>query len=130
MTLATHSKLSDEQLLKVIEMLEIADQNHRDWLQRMHVSIICNQPFEQDVFADDAHRCCKFGQWYYNSVPDLLKPREEFIALEPMHRDMHKAARKLANTCRGQQPVAVQDYEDFVDKQREFSSALLSLRDH
>ena len=116
--------------MEVVELLETADQNHKDWLQRLHVSMICARPFEPDVFADDAHRCCMFGKWYYNEVPDLLKPRAEFNALEPMHKAMHDAARKLAKLCHQGATVSTEDYRDFVEKQREFSSALLALRDN
>jgi len=129
MPLPANNKLSDEQILEVIELLETADQNHRDWLQRMHMSIICHQPFDADVFTEDAHRCCMFGQWYYNNAPELLKPRAEFIALEPLHQAMHDAARRLAGICSEGQSVTVSDYEDFVDRQRNFSGALLALRD-
>jgi diguanylate cyclase (GGDEF)-like protein len=122
MPLPAHNNLPDEHVMEVIDLLEAADQNHWNWLRRLHISMICEQPFEADVFAEDAHRCCMFGRWYYNDVPDLLKPRAEFIALEPMHRVMH--------ICRDGQPVSVSDYENFIDRQRTFSSALLSLRDN
>lgn len=129
MSFTTNKKLSDEQLLDVIKLLEDADQNHRDWLRALHVSMICNQPFEPDVFREDAHRRCLFGQWYYDEVPDLLQAQDEFAALEPLHKSMHDAARSLTSRYCDNDPVVVEEYENFVDKQSAFSAALLGLRD-
>jgi diguanylate cyclase (GGDEF)-like protein len=124
-----HSKLTDKQIQQVVELLEIADKNHRNWLSNLHTSIVCQKPFDEDVFAENAHRCCVFGSWYYNDSPDLLRSREEFQALEPAHKVMHDAARKLALIIDARQPVDESVYQDFINKQRFFSSALLALRD-
>jgi diguanylate cyclase (GGDEF)-like protein len=129
MSLSLYGKLSEMQIMEIVDLLETADQNHRDWLRRMHVSLVCDQTFEKDVFADDAHRCCMFGRWYYNDVPEMLLAQHEFVALEPLHKSMHDAARLLANIRSRQQQVPVAQYEDFVDRQQAFSRALLSLRD-
>ncbi len=129
MALPENYKLSDKQIQEVVDLLEIADRNHRDWLSRMHISIVCNQPFEKDVFAENSHECCMFGQWYYNNIPDLLKPRQEFIDLEPLHKKMHDAARHLAKINRDHKPIPVEDYQAFIEKQRSFSNALQTLRD-
>ena len=120
---------SDTDILDLIEHLETADQGHRAWLQRVHTAIICKQPFKEDVIDCEAHRHCNFGRWYYTDAPQILNERQEFIALEPLHRVMHDAARKLAQICESGQPVEVADYEDFINKQSAFSSALLALRD-
>ena len=120
---------SDTDILDLIDHLETADQGHRAWLQRVHTAIICKQPFKDDVINCEAHLHCNFGRWYYTHAPQMLNERQEFIELGPMHQAMHDAARNLAQICQSGRPVKIAEYEDFINKQSMFSSALLALRD-
>ena len=123
------NKLTEREILEIIRLLEAADKNHRDWLSQLHVSMICKQPFDEDVFHENAHRCCQFGQWYYRQAPGILQELDAFQSLEPLHKHMHDAARHLANVYNGNTDVCITDYHSFIEKQREFLAALLGLRD-
>lgn len=123
-------KLSDKEIQSVILTLETAEENHRLWLRSLHGSMICAAPFDEDVFREDAHTCCRFGKWYYQSAPELLKQLPEFLELDELHKVMHDAARYLAAKSIGQQTIYSDEYNGFIEKQQRFSQTLLAVRDH
>ncbi len=126
-----YGQMSELEIAKVVASLEIADHNHRDWLKRLHISLVCNKPFGDDVVSEIPEHYCEFGRWYYNHVPEALKSYREFIELEPLHKIVHDSACRLAILSRDHtRQVPVGEYETFIDNQRAFSTALWVLRDH
>jgi diguanylate cyclase (GGDEF)-like protein len=124
-----HSKLTDAQLAEVVRHLDAADASHRAWLQRLHGSLICGRPFSTDVLDEQAHRHCRFGQWYYNNNTVLLDEHPEYAALDTLHRHMHDSARRIAGVVERGERVTGALYDEFVDRQQLFSEALRNLRD-
>lgn len=122
-------KLNDKELESVIKELETADINHLCWLKELHSSLICQQPFDSDVLAEDAHKHCRFGSWYYGNAPKILYHRKEFIAIDEQHKAMHDTARDLASQHNDNQQISKTEYESFITKQRLFSKNLVELRD-
>jgi diguanylate cyclase (GGDEF)-like protein len=121
--------LTDSQLAEVVRHLDAADANHRRWLQRLHGSVICQRPFGMDVLDAEAHRHCRFGQWYYQNDANLLGEHPEYAALETLHRHMHDSAREIAHVAQRGELVPTALYDQFVDRQQLFSEALRNLRD-
>lgn len=65
----------DRQELQVtLQELYQAIYNHEQWSKDLNRSIICRLPYDNRDIADDAHRQCRFGQWYYGSP--LQAPRD------------------------------------------------------
>ncbi|MBI4716044.1 MAG: CZB domain-containing protein [Nitrospirae bacterium] len=43
----------------------------------------------------DAHRHCRFWQWYYDRAPEKLQSHPAFAAIEATHKRMHQMAAEL-----------------------------------
>ncbi len=129
MTHPLYQRLNDVETESILRALEEADELHGLWVRRLHSSLICHQPFHHDVFDEQAHTLCKFGQWYYHQAPETLREQPEFVALEDVHRRMHDDARMVANQAAAGETISLTDYDRFTGHQRKLSGLLMQLRD-
>lgn len=108
------SHISNEQLHAALKALEQAVYNHEQWAEALNGTLICRLPPDQRDLSHDAHRLCRFGQWYYESGSvDLAHyPGVEEIAAE--HERMHQYAASLLRASVDGEPIAVEDYERFL----------------
>jgi diguanylate cyclase len=116
-----------EKLLSARQQLKQAVDSHDQWYKKVTRVMICNlQPDPRDL-ADDAHRACHFGQWYYGDIPDVLSTHDAFIAMRPAHRRMHGIAAELLNLGSSGGVIPPQSYDEFVNALERFRLQLYSL---
>lgn len=75
----------------LVELLNLREQDHIDWLDALEKSLKDNVPFEK---AHDPHMCA-FGKWY-----DKFKTRDEALAdimehFDKPHKEIHALASEL-----------------------------------
>ncbi|WP_295999913.1 diguanylate cyclase [Rugamonas sp.] len=96
-----------------------------EWSRRiLRCAVLHVQP-GTDVMNAEAHRLCKFGQWF-------LADRQIFSALhdersdrlEREHRQMHNAVRTICEHLLAGRPAAVEDFQLFEDSQRDLIDQL------
>ncbi len=127
-----------EQMHTALKELEQASYNHEQWAAALYGTLICRLTPDQHDVSIDAHRKCRFGQWYYGAgTVDLARhPGIAEIGLE--HERMHQYARTLLLSSMDGVPISIQDYERFVSAlkrlrlevatvQRELEDALYNL---
>lgn len=129
MVRAHQNNLTNQETESTIEILEMAITYHQDWLHHLHESLICNRPFNDDVYREDAHRHCKLGKWYYTSAPDSLKASAKFEQLEQIHKRMHDTARLLARKSSRGEAISATDYTSFYHDQQNLIRLMGELRD-
>lgn len=112
---------SPEELQAALQQLEQAIYNHDQWYKELNRALICRLPHDRRDVADDAHRQCRFGQWYYNLAPPKLHDNAAFAAMELEHERMHRLAARLLDTSETKKVNLPHDYD-------EFSNALDRLR--
>ncbi len=106
--------MSREQMRAAIVELDQALYNHELWSETLYAAIACRVPPDERDLAEDAHRNCRFGQWYYGQGAVTFEGHPGFAEIEHEHQRMHHfAARVLQLSARGE-AVSVQDYEQFV----------------
>lgn len=112
---------SPEELQATLQQLEQAIYNHEQWHKELNRTLICRLPHDRRDVAADAHRQCRFGQWYYNFAPQKLHDNAAFAAMEIEHERMHRLAARLLDTSETKKVNLPHDYD-------EFSNALDRLR--
>ena len=71
-------------LLSIIRALDAGIRNHETWFVTLHESLVCDSPHPNPTdLQDDAHQCCKFGQWYYDIGNKLLGGDTDFQHIGP-----------------------------------------------
>jgi diguanylate cyclase (GGDEF)-like protein len=97
--------------------LEQALYNHSQWYNLIIRSLICRLPADRHDLDANAHKECRFGQWYYGEgeVCEKLQKHPGFIALGQEHQQMHKLAAKLLLTITNGGVVSSYDYDAFAN---------------
>ncbi len=60
--------LDREELQDIIFQLEQVLYNHQEWYNSIIRSLICRLPSDRHDTSTDAHKECRFGQWYSQSI--------------------------------------------------------------
>jgi len=128
MTLLRSNENEHKLVEQALEVLERAVENHTKWLQNVHESVICGIAVDEATLANNAHRCCKLGLWYYREASDVFQQYSEFVELEESHRLMHDAARDLLLN-KAEVLLELEAYQNFIQKQQEVIQLLLKLKD-
>lgn len=107
--------LDREELQDIIFQLEQALYNHQQWYNSIIRSLICKLPSDRHDTNTDAHKECRFGQWYYETSSEKLRQHPGFIALGEEHLHMHKITTKLLVTINNGGTVSSYDYDDLAN---------------
>ena len=96
-----------EQTRTALKELEQAVYNHEQWAEMLHGTLICRLEPDQRDISGDAHRMCRFGQWYYKrGMVELERhPGVTEIALE--HERMHQYAGTLLRSSVDGVPISI-----------------------
>ncbi|WP_374653032.1 diguanylate cyclase [Dongia sp.] len=116
-----------------LKELEQASYNHDQWAEMLYSTLICRLSPDQRDIAEDAHRLCRFGQWYYNFGIAEFERNPGFVEIGIEHERMHQAAAHLLRATMDGTPIATVDYERFVSALKrlrlEIATAQHELRD-
>lgn len=104
----------DEDMRLALKELEQAIYNHEQWAEALYGTLICRlTPDQRDINAD-AHRNCRFGQWYYRSGKAALDRHPGVPEIGIEHEHMHQYAARLLRSSAEGLPIPISDYEHFV----------------
>ena len=122
-------RFTTEKIKLIIQVLEQAVSEHREWLNDWHRSLIFRQPLANTCFFKDSYRRCGFGQWYYSQSSPILSDHSAFILIGQIHRDLHNKAYVLADKIKHYGTISIKDYDVFIAKEQDFSQKIFDLRD-
>lgn len=95
--------------------LDQAIYNHDQWHRELSRVLICRLPYDQRDVAADAHRQCRFGQWYYNSGRNHLHGHPAFVAVEAEHEHVHRLAARLLTASAHETAIPPFEYDSFAN---------------
>ncbi|MBT9584062.1 response regulator [bacterium] len=115
-------------LEEMLFQIEQAFGDHGKWYETIARTVICRSPFDPRETSDQAHRLCRFGGWYYGSVPESLRSLPGFAALEAQHQRVHQRAAGMLELVTAETAITPACYDLFADALSEFRAGLTSLR--
>ncbi len=108
--------MPSEQMRMTLKELEQALYNHDQWAEMLHTTLICRLPADQRDIHRDAHRACRFGQWYHKyKSSSALANHPGFTEIGIEHERMHQYAASLLRATSDGTPISIQDYERFTN---------------
>lgn len=110
-----------QQLQSTIAELDQAIYNHEQWYKSLLRVLISRVPADPADLMPDAHRRCRFGQWYENVPTAFLRQHPAFLSLEHAHQKMHDCARTLLQLVSSGTPIPASSldlFENSLDKMR------------
>jgi diguanylate cyclase (GGDEF)-like protein len=120
--------ISRKEVQGTLQQLDQAIYNHEQWSKDIARSIICRLPYDNRDIADEAHRQCRFGQWYYGNPPQALLDHPAFVAIETEHRHMHRLAARLLLAAANEALGSPQDYDSFTNAADRLRLEIYSLK--
>lgn len=114
-------------LQTAVQQLKQALYSHEQWHRDIIRSIACRIPYDRRDTLPDAHRQCRFGQWYYGTTCVILQLQAGFSAIESEHKRMHEFAAQLLITSERTGVVKPVDYDSFTNSVERLRLQLQSL---
>ena len=108
-------RISPDETHSAMQQLDQAIYNHQQWYKDLIRTLVCRLPHDQRDVAEDAHRQCRFGQWYYRYAAPGLRDYPTFQAMEGEHERMHQLAARLLNAATMGATVSQNDYDNFAN---------------
>jgi diguanylate cyclase (GGDEF)-like protein len=118
---------------EALQQLKQALYSHEQWHKDIIRFVACRLPYDKRDILADAHRQCRFGQWYYSTDSTIVKQAGGFPAIESEHKRMHEFACRLLLSSDRTGAVNPADYDSFsnsVDRLRlQMQSLIAELED-
>lgn len=109
---------------EIISQLEQALYNHRQWHSALIRTLICQLPPDKHDILPEAHKECRFGQWYYHLAFEKLGTHPGFVAIGDVHQRMHHLAANLLSAAR----ISTNDYDIFANILERLQLEILTLK--
>ncbi len=105
--------IAHDEIQKIIRELDQALYNHQQWYKELVRTLICKLSGDKHDMNSEAHKECRFGQWYYDQAHPALRDHPGFIAIGEQHQRMHQAAARLLSASEIGIPPA--EYDSFAN---------------
>jgi diguanylate cyclase len=115
-------------LRRTLEQLDQAARDHAQWLENVLRTVACRLPRNPVDLAENAHRHCRFGQWYHGRATLELRDQALFVAMEDEHERLHRIAARVLREAAGDVPLARASYDELVAASARLRLALDTLR--
>ncbi len=118
-------KEQDAILLQINQAID----NHDQWYAQLMRTLICRLPPDQRDLESDAHKFCRFGQWYYQYSNPALRSHPTFAAIEREHEQLHdQVSRMLRVSQAGAEQIDVRAFDEFANTLQRMRLQLFSLK--
>ncbi len=124
----TIPNLPSEFMHLVLAELEQALFTHDQWCEDLFSTLICRLPPDQREIEPDAHKKCRFGQWYYGAGTEKLRRHRGFEEIATEHQRMHDCATALLTATANQEPIHLPEYERFINSLKRLRLEIATLR--
>lgn len=121
--------ITNKQLQDVIAQLDQAISSHDQWYKNLQRVLITHAPPEESDLKPDAHRLCRFGEWYGSTQVDFMQENPLFVSLGELHEKMHTSARYLIQRVLDGLPISVSDWDHFDNTLDRMRLKIQALRD-
>lgn len=121
-------KMSHVELQKILAQLEQALYNHQQWYKELIRTLICRSPSDKHDISSEAHKECRFGQWYYSSIEEKIHNYPGFISIGNAHMRMHQLATHLLITINSATNITTLDYDQFANSVEQMRLEISALK--
>lgn len=120
---------SSEESREILDAIDIAMEEHANWLRKWHRAVVCGLPPVRDVVSKHAEYLGKFGSWFDLNSERSLLAQPVFRDLWSAHVEMHDLGRLLALKAVDGELVRATEYDAFMEKVDRFGLVARRIRD-
>ena len=121
-------RLTASELNSYVNELELAVENHIRWLNDVNRSLLCHAAPSAENLVTQPYLLCHFGRWYHNVSNTALLAQPEFVAIGPVHEQLHELARRLLQAEVDGKPFDPAAYDDLLARGDEMRHLLARVR--
>jgi len=122
-------EVGHKELDGILIQIDQAIDNHDQWYAQLMRTLICKLPPDQRDLAGDAHKECRFGQWYYQYSNPALRSHPTFAAIEHEHQQLHAQVSNLMQvSIVAEKDVDVGMFDEFDNTLQRMRLQLFSLK--
>lgn len=103
------------ELQQILAQLDQALYNHQQWHNDLIRTLACRLPCDKHDTIPDAHKECRFGQWYYSTTLRTINDHPGFIAIGEAHQRMHQLASHVLIQLNTNNTITSLDYDNFAN---------------
>ncbi|MHB1949829.1 MAG: diguanylate cyclase [Gammaproteobacteria bacterium] len=107
--------ISRDELQQVMSQLDQSIYNHQQWYNSLIRTLICRLQSDENDIHTEAHKKCRFGQWYFNHAPKKLCDHPGFIAIGTAHQHMHELTKHLLITSNAGNSISPLEFDNFAN---------------
>ena len=122
------SRISTGEAREMFNHLELLTLYHDDWVSDLMRTIVCNEQFNEEYIARDAHQTCRFGYWLEHDIHDALRQSPIVNDIRLIHEKMHVAYRNLLMTWRVNKKISSDEYDEANVKKTAFNLSVGTLQ--
>lgn len=120
--------VTSEELERISTTIDEALVLHEKWRDSLHRTFSCQlAPSAADI-AEDAHRHCAFGHWFYSKGNAHLHNLPAFRRIGELHQEMHASAREACRLLGAIAKVPTESYDDFIARMTKFREELVGMQ--
>jgi diguanylate cyclase (GGDEF)-like protein len=118
-----------KELDSILVQIDQAIDNHDQWYAQQVRTLICRLPPDKRDIDADAHKLCRFGQWYYQYSNPALRSHPTFAAIEHEHQQLHEQVSRLLQVSMVEtNPIDVRIFDAFANTLQRMRLQLFSLK--
>ena len=115
-------------LQRMHDELREAIDDHVQWHRRLMRTLVCRLTADPNDLCDDAHRRCRFGQWFVRLAHGDLLGRPPYDAIEAEHARLHRLAARVLRENASAGGISREGFDEFVAGSGRLRLELDSLR--
>ena len=120
--------IGSDDLHEMLRQLRLAVEWHEAWFVRVTRAVICRLPPGPHDVAEEPHRQCQFGEWYYEHASEELRQHPALADIELEHRLMHDLGRRFLLTLSPDGAGNPDTYDAFRDAVDHLHATIRALR--
>ena len=109
------NEVTRDEMQKAVAQLREALHSHQQWHGALIRTLVCKLPPDKRDTHPEAHKECRFGQWFYSDAPVKLRAHPGFIAMGEEHHRMHRLARDLLIAANAGGATPTLDFDNFAN---------------
>ncbi len=118
-----------ENAQNVLDVIDAALDEHGEWLNQWHRSVVCGIDPAREVISENAHLLSRFGFWFDLNKDRGLINQAAFRELARAQSDCYAFGRELAVLAGDGKPVPVEDYDSLIGKSQRFVTLARRIQD-
>lgn len=119
--------LTQKELQQILFELDQTLYNLSQWHNTLIRALIYRVPGDNDLLPD-AHKRCRFCQWYYHEIPKEIQAHEGIKKIGELHQRMHQLTTQLLEKTQTSEGVTPLDYDPFTHAMEQMRLELSALK--